>query len=306
MGRARTGGTRIAWLRRRMPSRTPVILLLALAACGEAEPGPSAEPLDEGVGVEPPRDPGKADHQDLAFQAFDDAIGDRGRTAQRRLITSNGDYRQLFGRDAPALVDFAHEWVVFYSAGTQPTTGYVPEVRSVRVTSDWRLSITTALHAPGPHCLVMPAPTAPRLLVKMRRPAGSIRSVQWHRADTVRDCEAMPPPPPPPPPGRVCGPLECRYGTYCHEQGGIYQCLRYPTCALEPPSCGPGTRCEDVAAACVQEPCPPSVASCEPYRCPPMGTIACRTPLPIWRVDECTGPYHDWIVDRCPGVTFTY
>ncbi len=263
-------------------------------------PDPADEPTDVvDLGDALPDELGKADSRDLAFDALPIPSGaPESATSRRRLITSSSEWRTLF-RSNPAGIDFAHEWAVYYGAGSQPSDGFAAEVRGIRIASDFRsLIVTTVLVAPGRACTPDPRPESPEVLVKFTRPTTPPGAVSWLRQGEGRDCA--------PPPASDCAAIHCARGTYCDERSGAARCVPYATCALSRPACPAGTRCEDLPAQCFRLPCPPTTPSCEPYACPSAAAIRCGGRVLLSEVDACHGAYHDWIVASCPGVTFSY
>ncbi len=275
--------------------------ILCALACAAREPGDfddSSEVVDLGDAL-PDGEAGKADSRDLAFDLLPIPAGTPESTApRRRLIASASDWRALFRTD-PAGIDFAHEWAIYYGAGTQPTQGFSAEVRGVRIADDFRsLVATTALVAPGRFCVPEARSSTPQTLVRIARPTTPIGAIRWIRGAESRDCA--------PPAAADCAVLHCVRGSYCSAHSGSAQCIPYATCALVPPSCPSGTRCQDLLAGCFRLPCPPTTPSCQPYGCPPAGTLRCGGRVLVGDLEACHGEYHDWIVASCPGVRFTY
>ena len=106
----------------------------------------------------------------------------------RFFVTNAMAYQAVFGtrRD----VDFDHEWVFFYSAGLEPTTGYDARVLDIGYLPDTQtLVATTQLASPGPDCIVEQAITMPCTLVKFPRPDRRAHGAQFFANDVVVDCE---------------------------------------------------------------------------------------------------------------------
>lgn len=81
-----------------------------------------------------------------------------------RVFRTRDEFETYFGQRALG-VDFGREWVVLYSAGPQPTTGYVAGIDAIEHTeNDQSLKITTSLVRPGRSCGVEARRTLPYAL----------------------------------------------------------------------------------------------------------------------------------------------
>ena len=125
----------------------------------------------------------------LRFQVLPDPapVAHVGGAPTRFLITNPLAYQVLFGmrRD----VDFDHEWVFFYSAGLEPTTGYKASVLDVGYVPDsGTIVFTTQLASPGQNCGVGQLFTMPCTLVKFPRPDRRAEGVRYRTDDIVVDC----------------------------------------------------------------------------------------------------------------------
>jgi hypothetical protein len=165
-----------------------VVLLLSFSACVVSEEDElHAELSDDAIA-----DAGKADHLTIAFRELDDArgIGDRGEVETRVVLTSRAAYASYFGHAAPAGLDFAREWVFFYSAGTRNTGGYEATVASISRSQNGRtLYLETHLRSPGASCLVTFAFSKPHALVAFRRPASRPTAARAFHTDETRACD---------------------------------------------------------------------------------------------------------------------
>lgn len=124
----------------------------------------------------------------LPFQEISDEVGRRGAVDVRMLFTSREQYEAYFNHRAPA-IDFDREWVVFYSAGIKPSTGYEAQVEAVQTTEGGvSLLITTRLISPGPDCLVERHMTKPFMLVKFPALEKPPQTVRFGREDYEMDC----------------------------------------------------------------------------------------------------------------------
>jgi hypothetical protein len=169
----------------------PLLLLLSVSvpACVSTDDDELHAELSDAALVED----GKADHLTIAFRELDDAqgIGDRGEVETRVVLTSRAAYASYFGHAAPADLDFAREWVLFYSAGTRSTGGYQASVASIsRSNSGKTLYVSTHLSSPGAGCNVTFALTTPHALVAFRRPATRPTTARATHTDETLACDA--------------------------------------------------------------------------------------------------------------------
>lgn len=160
------------------------LLFLGLSACAQPEDDQSWVSLEDGT---VPADL-KADHATVAFRVVEGDVGERGDEETRVVLTSRGAYQSYFGHAAPADVNFAHEWVFFYSAGVQSTGGYAASVAEIAV-SGRTLYFTTQLASPGAGCAVTFALTKPHVLVAFRAPKPRPTRLRAYHADEVVDCD---------------------------------------------------------------------------------------------------------------------
>lgn len=127
---------------------------------------------------------------EIPFVVFNDDIGIMGQSETRKVIKTNWDYRTYFGHNLPAEVNFATDWVVFYSAGSKPTGGYSVSIIKIEMSySGSTLKVTTSLSKPGPGCMVTQAITKPYVLAKFRHPQPMPQYVQFYKDDKVRNCQ---------------------------------------------------------------------------------------------------------------------
>lgn len=123
----------------------------------------------------------------IKFSAFADNIGSAGKAETRKTFSSRSGYRSYFGHNPPPGVNFAIEWVVFYSAGVRNTGGYRASIDNISTsTSGLTLRVTTVLRSPGPGSRVTMALTKPYVLVKFRRPTPTPYYVHYYRDDVVQ------------------------------------------------------------------------------------------------------------------------
>lgn len=166
----------------------PLLLLLALSACVHSD----EDELHADLADDALAEDGKADHLTIPLRELDDpqGIGDRGEVETRVVLTSAAAYASYFGHAAPAGLDFAREWVFFYSAGTRSTGGYEATVASIaRSQSGKTLYVSTHLRAPGAGCAVTFALTRPHALIAFRRPATRPTTARAAHTDETRDCD---------------------------------------------------------------------------------------------------------------------
>lgn len=128
----------------------------------------------------------------IAFTTFADDIGAVGQSETRRIVTTLAGYRSFFGHNAPSGVNFARDWVVFYSAGVKSTGGYGASIDNIGTSTSGRtLKVTTSLKSPGSGCAVTMALTKPYVLAKFRRPAPRPYYVSFYKDDVVYDCSGL-------------------------------------------------------------------------------------------------------------------
>ena len=226
----------------------------------------------------------------LSFQTFTDDIGPRGATESRALIRSAQGYETFFGHAPPGAVDFSREWVMFYAAGTKPTTGFVASFVAL-LRSGRTLIAVTQLTSPGSGCVTGQATTTPYALIKL--PAQSGTSAQFFKQDRVSDCST-----------NLCAAVLCETGSDCDPAtgtcvprkvtcGGLTgaTCPGLGRCADDPSdTCDPNQGGADCTGfcSCVQnvlcttdhhfDPSP-SVCACvpnAPTQCPPVCDIYCE------------------------------
>ncbi len=140
----------------------------------------------------------KTDPSDLAVSAvagfaIPAAIG---QTETREIFTSAAAFERYFGTQAPSSIDFASQWVFFYSAGAKSTDGFVPTVHRIRTVGD-EVRVDTSLEAPSASCQVANQASRPTILAAFARPSLSLCRSTYHHTDTTRMCI-------PPEPGVQC------------------------------------------------------------------------------------------------------
>ncbi len=124
--------------------------------------------------------------QDLPLTALSDPALSPPATDVRYLIKSNQDYVTYLGHDAPSNVNFAKEWVVFYSAGPQPT-GSSAHIDRVRLfySSGWNLYIYFRLVQTSPSCS---GSTIPYALAKFPIPQFKPRRTRYQNSTVAGSC----------------------------------------------------------------------------------------------------------------------
>jgi hypothetical protein len=178
----------------------------------------------------------------------EDDIGTAGERETRLLITSAADYERYFGHPPPedSAIDWSRQWVVFYSAGIQPTGGYKAQIERIFVTGRV-LQVVTVLVRPGDNCLVTQALTKPNVMVTFDRPTVPLRRFRFSHREEVRSCEDE---------GgatSACAAVLCAIGTRCQEMGGEAQCVPIARCGGKRGETCPGLgRCvDDPTDSCV-------------------------------------------------------
>jgi hypothetical protein len=104
----------------------------------------------------------------------------------RYLIKSNQDYVIYLGHNAPSNVDFSKEWVVFYSAGPQPS-GSSANIDRARFfsASGYDLYIYFRLVKAGPSCS---GTTIPYALAKFPSPPLRPRRTRYQNSTVAGPC----------------------------------------------------------------------------------------------------------------------
>jgi hypothetical protein len=88
------------------------------------------------------------------------------------IITSKSAWKKVMGTDAPADVDFKHEWVAFFGTGLKNTGGFGAQITSVSLYANLgALVLGTKATSPGFDCLVTQAFTTPHNVVKFAIPS---------------------------------------------------------------------------------------------------------------------------------------
>jgi hypothetical protein len=187
----------------------------------------------------------------IPFEVFSDEVGDLANVERRVLLKTADGYRTFFGHAAPAVVDFSREWVIFYSAGRRPSTGFEASVRAL-ARAGARLHAVTQLQSPGRTCIVGDAITTPHVLVKFRAQPETT-SIDFSRVDSV-DCS---------PTTNPCAAILCRAGTHCVVLESFAACPTSP-----PPT---------LRAIPVQLSAAPRAPTARPSRSP-----ACARPVRRW------------------------
>lgn len=167
---------------------TLIVALLASTACAmDMDSGDDLfDTTSDRVDAE---EAAKADRPALTLIPFTDDIGLAGQKEVAKVFTSASAYSQYFGHAAPRMVDWAHDWVVFYSAGERNTGGYAATIAEVTTSQTGRtLKVETALSSPGPNCLVTQAFTHPYALAKFKRPAPRPEFVHVAKTYATNDC----------------------------------------------------------------------------------------------------------------------
>lgn len=130
-----------------------------------------------------------ADNPPIPFVVFNDDIGTRGQTETRKVFTTLAAYKSYFGHKPPLEVDFATDWVVFYSAGSKATGGYSASIATIAMNGTGHtLKVTTSLSSPGKDCMVTQAKTKPFVLAKFTPPQPNPQSNIFYSDNKIRSC----------------------------------------------------------------------------------------------------------------------
>jgi hypothetical protein len=161
-------------------------LLLAsslLAACAASEP---AGELDESTDATAEKDDGSRElqiHDTLPIDGQDHAM--------TKVFTTAAAYQAFFGTAAPAQVDFATEYAIYYAAGPKNTGGYEANVLKVTLSASGKtITVSTETVSPGNTCLVTQALTSPATLVTVKKQPTVTRFSSRHK-DFSLACSAV-------------------------------------------------------------------------------------------------------------------
>ena len=213
----------------------------------------------------------------IAFEKLSDDVSSRTSTKTRTLIRTAAGYQSFFGHAPPAGVDFSHEWVMFYAAGTEPTGGYEASFTALLRAGSSLIAITQ-LVSPGALCVEPQLVTAPYALIKF--PAQPGTSAQFYKSDSILDCAPGMCAATKCPTGMECDPTtgKCMCGPVCAiycEYGNVQDVNGCPTCTCNPP---PSDPCATVKCAagthCDAGKCTPDAVSCGGFTgkpCPGIG-----------------------------------
>lgn len=158
--------------------------LLPLAACAT---GVSDGELLEDSGPDAEKDDGS---KQLLIR---DTIEWDGQAKQTtKVFTNAAAFEAFFGREAPAEVDFAEEWVVYYAAGTRSTGGYEANVLKVTLSASAKtITVTNETVTPGLSCAVTEAFTSPATLVTIKKRGPETTRFSSRHKDLTLQCEAV-------------------------------------------------------------------------------------------------------------------
>ncbi|MBP9086416.1 MAG: protease complex subunit PrcB family protein [Kofleriaceae bacterium] len=159
----------------------------SFGACTDADMGDDielAEPTDE-LDVE------KADEATLPASKLIVAAPINSTTERVGLIKTKTHWRQVFGTEAPASVDFSRQWVAFYTAGAQNTAGFSASVTKIQVTpSGETLTIVTNLERPNFDCEVAQTikVTLPYAVIAFKKPTVTPITVRYSKRSLLYFC----------------------------------------------------------------------------------------------------------------------
>jgi len=161
----------------------PLFLSLALGACAtDVESDLPFEGNADGIG--------KADHLRIdVTQIFAPVDRNRLENGGKAIITSADSWAAYFGTDAPADIDFDHEWVAFTGAGIRNTGGFGATITGMReIQGGGGIVLETVHSSPGFDCIVTQAFTTPHSIVKFDIPNPTPRFALSDHEDVVQRC----------------------------------------------------------------------------------------------------------------------
>ena len=134
----------------------------------------------------------QAESVNISFTVFKDNIGSKGESETRRTFKTSAAYRNYFGHGVPPAVNFASEWVMFYSAGIKMTTGYIASTKKITLNQvNNTLNIATSLATPDSTCRVSHQKFKPFVLIKFRRPFPNPTHLNYYHDNTDVHCKNL-------------------------------------------------------------------------------------------------------------------
>lgn len=132
---------------------------------------------------------GKADARTFSFRTLDAGTvrASLTRTESHRIFKTAASFRRVFGVDAG--VDFSREWVTFYSAGRQASSGFTATITGVRTSRSGKtVYIASKLETPGAGCATTATPSYPYALVAFTKPGRLVEYVSYEHTTATREC----------------------------------------------------------------------------------------------------------------------
>ena len=154
-----------------LPAAAATLVLLALVACSDVDPGGST-PAPQGSPTVPVNAPAEA------FETIDigDQSGIGGEEPQLFVIETDEEWRDFWffhrsgviaGSDPPS-VDFSREMVIAAVDQAEPSGGYRVEITGIEEI-EGRLVVRVSKTIPGPDCIVTAVITQPFHVVRMAK-----------------------------------------------------------------------------------------------------------------------------------------
>jgi hypothetical protein len=220
----------------------------------------------------------------IAFEVIDAERQDA--EAGLTVLKNTADYKAFFGASPPSSVDFKKHWVLHYSLGEKPTSGFAVEVVAVKATGSKsaRTVVVELLETePAADCVLAQAFETPQVAVRINKQTAKkvIVDAQAELAEcsSSEACAGLPC-------GASCSP--CDPGDIdCVAPAVLMFCGADGSCSTDEPSCdGGGGACGDATCgegeyccnescgvcapfggACTQEVCEPGGAACGTNTC---------------------------------------
>ena len=116
---------------------------------------------------------------DRLFRAASSDLSEPAELVVHDAASWEGTWERLTAATVPApdrpVVDFSRDVVLVVAAGERPSGGWRVTVDAVRPAADGGLDVTYTVAGPAPECFTTQVITAPVDVVRVPRPAGTVR-----------------------------------------------------------------------------------------------------------------------------------
>ena len=108
------------------------------------------------------------------------------------VLTSNAQFQEMFGEDAPDFIDFDRRWALYYAPGSTPTGGYSAEITRAQLSASGRtITFWNELSEPGSSCAVTQEVTTPGALAVVAKPGPETTRFSTRTEYFTRECEQL-------------------------------------------------------------------------------------------------------------------